>query len=69
MGTILDETVEDLRRVIFALRPASLDEQGLVLAVTGLAENVNKHYPVTVHLKLDEGEHRLLPIWNMPFSV
>src|SRR5260370_37542384 len=43
-GPTLDETIQELRRVIFALRPVMLDEMGLVMSVTQLAESVGKHY-------------------------
>jgi signal transduction histidine kinase len=56
VGTVLDEAQKELRGVIFALRPALLEEQGLQSAVTLLAENLGRHYQVKVHPVVPDGK-------------
>jgi signal transduction histidine kinase len=53
--------LEDLRRVIFDLRPAILDDLGLVPAIRWLAERQLQPLGVTVSCELEELDRRLAP--------
>ena len=52
LGTILDESIQDVRRSIFALRPAGLEELGLVPALEEAAKTISRQYQVPVHTDL-----------------
>ncbi len=52
LGTILDESIQDVRRSIFALRPAGLEEMGLVPALEEAAKTISRQYQVPVHTDL-----------------
>ncbi len=49
LGDILEESIQDVRRSIFALRPASLEEMGLVPALEEAAKTISQQYQVPVH--------------------
>lgn len=52
VGQILDDTTEELRRVIFALRPIALDNIGLAESLSQLAARVSKQYDIRVHAEI-----------------
>jgi signal transduction histidine kinase len=52
LGAILDESIHDVRRSIFALRPASLEDMGLVPALEEAAKTISQQYQLPVHTQL-----------------
>jgi signal transduction histidine kinase/ligand-binding sensor domain-containing protein len=61
LGTILDESIQDVRRSIFALRPAGLEEMGLVPALQEAAKTISRQYQVPVHTDIPAAEGALAP--------
>ena len=50
---VLAESIQDVRRSIFALRPVVLDEAGLVPALAQLAEDVGRQYGMAIETRFD----------------
>jgi signal transduction histidine kinase len=57
----IKETLSEIRRLIFDLRPMSLDEIGLVTALRQYAEKFTKRHNVRVDVRT-RGEERRLPV-------
>ena len=62
---ILTEAIEEARRLIDGLRPATLEEQGVAAAVEYLCEQTQKHFNIDVECKLDVEFNRLAPAVEM----
>jgi two-component system sensor histidine kinase DegS len=60
LGNILDESLEDVRRSIFDLRPLLLDEEGLFAAIEQFTTSLGEQYDVKIHIQL-EGDEKSLP--------
>ncbi len=56
---LLDETVEDLRRIMYDLRPPLLDDCGLVAAIGWLVETYGERTATRLHLDADREEYEL----------
>ena len=52
LGDILEESIQDVRRSILALRPASLEEMGLLPALEEAAKTISQQYQLPVHTEL-----------------
>ncbi len=63
LAQVLDDSVQEVRRSIFALRPIALDEQGLFPALKMLAEEMGVRYGIEVQVKItceDDNIHHSL---------
>ncbi|MEZ4735544.1 MAG: sensor histidine kinase [Caldilineaceae bacterium] len=60
MHITLDTALVELRRIICGLRPACLEEQGLVAALHALAAEFSAQHPLYVHFRV-EGDETHLP--------
>jgi len=61
LGSILEESIHDVRRSIFALRPVNLQEMGLIPALAEAAKTIGRRYQVPVHSAFHGGEAGLDP--------
>jgi len=60
LGQILDESLEDVRRSIFDLRPLRLEEEGLFAAIEQLTTHLGQQYKLPVQVLLT-GDEKTLP--------
>jgi PAS domain S-box-containing protein len=61
MATLLDTTIDAIRGVMTDLRPAALEEFGLVPALRGYASQFSKRTGIEVTIQAPQGEARLPP--------
>jgi signal transduction histidine kinase len=61
MKTQNQALVADIRRLVYELRPPTLDELGLPGAVEALLQQVNNHSPTQVSLRIEPGADENLP--------
>ena len=61
----LRNTIDDLRSIIYNLRPMSIDDLGLVATVDRHVNNLNLNQPFKTQLKVINKEYKLLPIVNV----
>ena len=61
----LRNTIDDLRSIIYNLRPMSIDDLGLVATVDRHVSNLNLNQPFKTKLKVVNKEYKLLPIVNV----
>jgi signal transduction histidine kinase len=59
MGVVLDTTLQDLHRIIFALRPVMLNELGFLASVTHLAKTISKQNLIEIHTSITGDETQL----------
>lgn len=64
VGTI-KTTINDMRNIIYGLRPMTLDDLGLVPAIEKYIRDVSNNYNIKVLLKLHNKEKTLLPALNL----
>ena len=53
--------MQDIRRIIFDLRPLALDNSGIVPAISKYLDNFQETYGITCKLRIEGREKRLLP--------
>ena len=61
----LRNTIDDLRSIIYNLRPMSIDDLGLVATVERHVKNLNLNQPFNTKLKVVNKDYKLLPIVNL----
>lgn len=61
----LRNTIDDLRSIIYNLRPMSIDDLGLVATVERHVKNLNLNQSFNTKLKVINKEYKLLPIVNL----
>lgn len=61
----LRNTIDELRSIIYNLRPMSIDDLGLVATVDRHVNNLNLNQPFKTRLKVVNKEYKLLPIVNL----
>ncbi|MDQ7094924.1 sensor histidine kinase [Desulfosporosinus sp. PR] len=61
LKNLVRANLQDIRRIIFDLRPVALDDLGLVPAVTKYLNNFRKSYGIDCELQLEGHVKRLLP--------
>ncbi|WP_051684906.1 sensor histidine kinase [Clostridium sp. KNHs205] len=64
VGTI-KTTINDMRNIIYGLRPMALDDLGLVPAIEKYIRDITQNYNIKVSLKLHNNERTLLPAINL----
>lgn len=64
VGTI-KTTINDMRNIIYGLRPMTLDDLGLIPAIEKYIRDVTNNYNIKVTLKLHNKEKVLLPAINL----
>jgi two-component system sensor histidine kinase DegS len=57
--------LQDIRRIIFDLRPMALDDLGIVPAIKKYCDNFRENYGVICDLRIEGREKRLLPIMEV----
>jgi len=66
LGQTLDDSIQEVRRSIFALRPMALDEQGLFAALKLLAEEMKQRYGIEIGVQITCEEHNIHPSLEHP---
>jgi len=61
----LRNTIDELRSIIYNLRPMSIDDLGLIATVDRHVSNLNANQPFKTRLKVVNKEYKLLPIVNL----
>ncbi|SHO54262.1 sensor histidine kinase [Anaerocolumna xylanovorans] len=64
VGTI-KTTINDMRNIIYGLRPMTLDDLGLIPAIEKYIRDVSNNYNIKVKLKIHNKERQLLPSINL----
>lgn len=57
---LVRSNLQDIRRIIFNLRPMALDDLGIVPAITKYVENFQENYGIHCELRIEGREKRLL---------
>lgn len=58
-------TINDMRNIIFGLRPMSLDDLGLVATIERYIRDFNKNHEIDISLKVNNDEKSVLPVINL----
>lgn len=61
LKTLVRSNLQDIRRIIFDLRPMALDDLGIVPAITKYLDNLQENYGIICTLRIEGRERRLLP--------
>ncbi|BCK01909.1 sensor histidine kinase [Anaerocolumna chitinilytica] len=64
VGTI-KSTINDMRNIIYGLRPMALDDLGLIPAIQKYIRDVSNNYNIKVNFKIHNKEKILLPVINL----
>lgn len=64
VGTI-KTTINDMRNIIYGLRPMALDDLGLIPAIEKYIRDISNNYNIKVSLKIHNNEKILLPAINL----
>ncbi len=64
VGTI-KSTINDMRNIIYGLRPMTLDDLGLIPAIQKYIRDVSNNYNIKVNFKIHNKEKILLPAINL----
>lgn len=67
MKHMLDETIDEIRRSIYALRPVALDEAGFFQAARLYIQDFNNQFPVYIEFHVSGPEERLPVSLELPF--
>jgi signal transduction histidine kinase len=59
------KTLEEVHKLSVALRPAMLDDLGLMVTVRSLVKDFGSQYGVLAELRVDHLEQRLPPLWEV----
>ena len=61
LKNLVRSNLQDIRRIIFDLRPMALDDLGIVPAISKYLDNFQENYGINCELKIEGREKRLLP--------
>ncbi|HBW36549.1 sensor histidine kinase [Desulfosporosinus sp. BICA1-9] len=61
LKNLVRANLQDIRRIIFDLRPMALDDLGIVPAITKYLDNFQENYGIKCKLRIEGREKRLLP--------
>lgn len=61
LKNLVRSNLQDIRRIIFDLRPMALDDLGIVPAIAKYLENFQENYGIKCELRIEGRESRLLP--------
>lgn len=61
INEMVDHTIRAVRRILADLRPAILDDLGMIAAMEWLNQETSKRYPVQIHFKVNTEEINLSP--------
>lgn len=61
MNEMVDNTIRSIRRILSDLRPAILDDLGMLAAMEWLNQETRKRYPIDIHFQVNKQEIPLSP--------
>ena len=61
MNEMVDHTIRSIRRILSDLRPAILDDLGMLAAMEWLNQETTKRYPIDIHFQVNTQEIPLSP--------
>lgn len=61
MNEMVDNTIRSIRRILSDLRPAILDDLGMLAAMEWLNQETSKRYPLQIHFQVNTQEIPLSP--------
>ena len=61
LKNLVRSNLQDIRRIIFDLRPMALDDLGIVPAIAKYLDNFQENYGINCELRIEGREKRLLP--------
>ncbi len=61
MNEMVDHTIRSIRRILSDLRPAILDDLGMLAAMEWLNQETSKRYPIQIHFQVNTQEIPLSP--------
>jgi len=61
LKSLVRSNLQDIRRIIFDLRPMALDDLGMVPAISKYLDNLQENYGIICDLRIEGREKRLLP--------
>jgi len=61
LKNLVRANLQDIRRIIFDLRPMALDDLGIVPAISKYLDNFQENYGISCELRIEGRERRLLP--------
>lgn len=61
LKNLVRSNLQDIRRIIFDLRPMALDDLGIVPAIAKYLDNFQENYGIICELRIEGREKRLLP--------
>ncbi|MGC7872260.1 sensor histidine kinase [Desulfosporosinus sp. SYSU MS00001] len=61
LKNLVRANLQDIRRIIFDLRPMALDDLGLITAISKYLDNFSETYGIECELRIEGSEKRLLP--------
>jgi len=61
LKNLVRSNLQDIRRIIFDLRPMALDDLGIVPAISKYLDNFKENYGINCELRIEGRERRLLP--------
>ncbi len=65
MINTIKSTINDMRNIIFGLRPMSLDDLGLIATIERYIRDFKKNHEIDIILKLQNEEKSILPVINL----
>jgi two-component system, NarL family, sensor histidine kinase DegS len=65
MVSTIKSTINDMRSIIYNLRPMSLDDLGLIATIEKYIIDFKKNYEVNLNLKVNNEELQVLPVINL----
>jgi len=65
MINTIKTTINDMRNIIFGLRPMSIDDLGLIATIERYIRDVTKNHEVDIALKMNSEEKSILPVINL----
>ncbi|MFV0343032.1 MAG: sensor histidine kinase [Anaerocolumna sp.] len=65
MISTIKSTINDMRNIIFGLRPMSLDDLGLLPTIERYIRETNKSHDVHISLEVENEENDILPVINL----
>ncbi|KUO78904.1 MAG: histidine kinase [Desulfosporosinus sp. BRH_c37] len=67
LKNLVRSNLQDIRRIIFDLRPMALDDLGIVPAISKYLDNFQENYGITCKFQVEGREKRLLPVLEVAF--
>lgn len=65
MINTIKSTINDMRNIIFGLRPMSLDDLGLIATIERYIRDFKKNHEIDISLKVHNEEKSILPVINL----